>query len=156
MSTFGQTTITTIGRSPKVSADGAPECKHGGISIDWALVAAVAGADVTLNDNVVIKIGEKYLRYGQVVCRVTATGLYAPHDPAAANGQEILAQGRTFVLNETVKENDRASDHGGVAIYGGLVFKARLLATAGAASLAAGPTYTALLAALPRLQLADD
>jgi hypothetical protein len=60
------------------------------------------------------------------------------------------------VLDSTVKENDRASDHGGVAIYGGLIWKARLIATAGTHSLANGPTYTELLAALPRLQMADD
>jgi hypothetical protein len=156
MSTFGQQTFLTVGRSIKVSADGTPLCKQGGISIDWSLVAAVAGSDVTLEDGVTVKVGEKYLRYGQVVCAVTSGGKYAGYDPAASNGQEILANGRTFVLDTTVKENDRASDHGGVAIYGGLVHKARLLATAGTHSLAAGPTYTELLAAMPQLQFADD
>jgi hypothetical protein len=156
MSTFGQQTIITVGRSPRVSVDGCPEVKQAGITLDWTTVAAVAGADVTIPDNVVIKIGEKYLRYGQVVCMITATGLFGPYDFAAVDGRATLPPGRVFVLNNTVKENDRASDHGGVAIYGGLIWKARLIATAGTHSLANGPTYTELLAALPRLQMADD
>jgi hypothetical protein len=41
-------------------------------------------------------------------------------------------------------------------MFGGAVFKARLKATAGTHSLANGPTYTELLAALPRLQLVID
>jgi hypothetical protein len=36
-------------------------------------------------------------------------------------------------------------------LVGGLVWKSRILATTGSASLAAGPTFTALEAALPRL-----
>jgi len=119
-------------------------------------VAAVSGADVTLDDGVTIKIGEKYLRYGQVLCMVSATGKYAPYDFAASNGQETCRAGECFVLNSTVKENDMKSDHAGVAIYGGPVWKARLKATAGTHSLANGPTYTELLAALPRLQLFID
>lgn len=156
MSSFGQTTLTTVGRSPKVSADGEPECKQIGVTIDWSLIAAVTGSDVVLDDGVTIKIGEKYLRYGQVICQVTAGGKYGPYDFAAADGRQTPANGTTFVLNSTVKENDRASDHAGVAIYGGPVWKARLIATAGTHSLAAGPTYTELLAACPRLQLVVD
>jgi hypothetical protein len=41
-------------------------------------------------------------------------------------------------------------------LEGGLVWKARLLATTGAASLAAGPTFANLEAALPRLRYAQS
>lgn len=152
MSSFGQTTITTVGRAPQVSADGRPEVKQIGVTIDWSLIAAVSGSDVTLNDGVTVKVGEKYLRYGQVICQVTTGGKYASYDPDATDGREALDPGETFVLNRTVKENDSKSDHAGVAIYGGPVFKDRVLATAGTHSLADGPTYAELLAALPRLQ----
>jgi hypothetical protein len=155
MSTFGQTTLATVGRGVKVCADGRPEAKQGGVTIDWATVAAVAGADVTIDDGLVIKIGEKYLRRGQVVTKITASGKYGPFDPAVVDGREALDRGETFILDQTVKENDRASDHP-VAIYGGLLFKDRILATTGAASLAAGPTFATLEAALPRMQYALD
>jgi hypothetical protein len=55
----------------RVSADGSPKYKAGGITIDWSTVTAVSGSDVTLGDGSVIKIGQKYLRYGQVVCKET-------------------------------------------------------------------------------------
>jgi hypothetical protein len=151
MSTFGQTTLATIGRTPKVTADGCPEMKVAGVTIDWSTVAAVAGADVVLSDGLTVYIGEKYLRYGQVLCRITATSKYGPYDFAAVDGRQLLAPGECFVLNETVKENDRASDHPPV-LCGGKVWKDRLIATAGTHSLANGPTYTELLTAIPRLQ----
>jgi hypothetical protein len=41
-----------------------------------------------------------------------------------------------------------------VALNGGLVWRERILATNGTASLAAGPTFTALEAVMPRLRYA--
>jgi hypothetical protein len=152
MATFGQTTLATIGRTPKVSVDGSPEPKTGGITIDWSTVAAVAGSDVTLSDGFVIYVGEKYLRYGQIMTKITASQKYGPYDFAAADGRQTLNKGECYILNETVKENDRASDHAGVAIFGGQIWKDRLIATSGVHSLAAGPTYTELEAVLPRMQ----
>lgn len=55
-----------------VSADGQPEMKMAGVTLDWDTVAAVSGADVTLVDGTVIKIGDKYLPQGQVVVGITA------------------------------------------------------------------------------------
>jgi hypothetical protein len=54
----------------RVSADNAPQAKPGGITIDWSTVAAL-GADATNPDGSVIKSGLKYLRYGQVVSKIT-------------------------------------------------------------------------------------
>jgi hypothetical protein len=153
MSTFGQTTLATIGRTPKVTADGCPEMKAAGVTIDWSVVAAVSGADVVLSDGLTVYIGEKYLRYGQILTKITASGKYSVYDFAAVDGRQTLTPGECFVLNETVKENDRASDHPPV-LFGGLIWKDRLIATAGTHSLANGPTYTELLAVLPRLQFA--
>lgn len=155
MATFGRTIFENVGRSIQVTADGRPEMKQGGVSVDWATVAAVTGSDQTYLDGVIVKVGEKALRYGQVLTQITATKKYGPYDFAAADGRQTLTPGACFVVNETFREDEAASDHPPV-LYGGLVFKGRLIATAGVHSLAAGPTYTELLAALPRLQLADD
>jgi hypothetical protein len=67
---FGRSTVENIGQGIQVTSDGRPEMKPGGISVDWTTVAAVAGADITLNDGVIVKVGEKYLRYGQVMCLI--------------------------------------------------------------------------------------
>lgn len=153
----GRTVVESTGRSIQVTADGSPEFKHGGVTIDWSTVAAVAGADVTLKDGVVVKIGEKYLRYGQVIKKITASGKYGPYDPAAADGREVAPiRGEDYILNETMKEDDIGSDHP-AALEGGRVFLGRIIQSGvGAASLAAGPTLANLLAGFPRLLLVKE
>lgn len=255
MSSFGQRDVATIARGIQVSADGQPEMKANGVTVDWSTVAAV-GADVTLIDETEILNGEKYLRYGQVLCEIstaeqqtvdlspgsdptggtwemtilgetilaipynvsaavlqesirslnvagasqvtvtksgfvytitfpghlgnvavitadgtgmdTATaitiatvtagiaggGKYGPYDDGASDGRQTLTPGKCFVLNRTVKEDDLKSDHPPV-LFGGRVWKERLLATSGTHTLAAGPTYTELFAVLPRLQFQE-
>jgi hypothetical protein len=69
-STYGRTVLETVGASIQVSADHAPEWKGLGLTVDWATVA-VAGADVNLEDGFFCPAGEKYIRYGQVLCRMT-------------------------------------------------------------------------------------
>lgn len=72
MSTFGRTLVSGVaGFDAILSADGRPDYKAGGVTIDWSTVTAVSGSDVTLNDGTVVKIGNKYLRYGQVLCKIT-------------------------------------------------------------------------------------
>lgn len=72
MSTYGRQVLGQTGRDIAVWADlQDAQFKVGGITLDWSLFAAVSGADVTLNDKTIIKIGEKYARYGQIVCKVT-------------------------------------------------------------------------------------
>lgn len=158
MSTFGRNTVETAGRSIQVTADGFPEMKAAGVSIDWSSVAAVTGSDVTYLDGVLVKVGEKALRYGQVLSKITASGKYGPYDPAAAGtGREVApVRGECFICNETIKEDERASDHPPV-LEGGLVYLDRIIQSgAGAASLAAGPTLANLLAGFPRLRLVKD
>lgn len=155
MPTFGAEVFGQVGRSICLSADGRPEMKAGGVTIDWTTVAAVSGADVTLEDGVIVKIGEKYLRYGQVLAKITASGKYGPYDTAAVDGRATLAPGDVYVCDVTTKSTDRAGDHVR-ALFGGLVWKGRLLATTGTHSLAAGPTFAELLPVLPRLQLVPD
>jgi hypothetical protein len=245
VASYGQQTIYSSGRSASVSVDGRPECKVGGVTIDWSVVVA-ASADTSFDDNFTVKSGEKYLKRGQVLCLITAgeintltvtgtggtytlslggqtttalafganaaaiqaalvalssvgagnatvtstgpwtiafaTGLgdttltvdpasltggtatvattsvgarndlYGPYDSAAVDGRQTLTKGATFILNKSVKENDQASDHAGVAVYGGLLWKDRVRAHATTASLANGPTFATLEAVLPRVQ----
>jgi hypothetical protein len=155
MATFGRNVFETVGKSIQVTADGRPEMKVAGVSVDWSVVAAVAGSDVTWLDGVTIKVGEKGLRYGQVLTRITASGKYGPYDFAAADGRQTLTPGDCYVVNESFREDEAASDHPPV-LYGGHVFKGRLIATAGTHSLTNGPTYTELLAVLPRLQFVTE
>lgn len=153
--TYGFSVLEQTGRSIQVTADGFPELKHAGLTIDWTTIAAVAGADLTLLDGVVVKIGEKHIRYGQVLTKITASAKYGPFDPAAVDGRQTLTRGECYIANETIKEDELASDHPPV-LEGGRCFLDRILATSGAASLAAGPTITNLLAAFPRLLVARE
>lgn len=70
MSTFGIQAQTQIGGVLQVAATGCARRPSGGVTVDWSLVTAAA-ADTTLPDGTVIKSGEKYLRYGQVLAAVT-------------------------------------------------------------------------------------
>jgi hypothetical protein len=86
----------------------------------------------------------------------STAGMYAPYDPAATDGRQNLVQGSAFILNESMRQTDLASDHP-EAIYGGLTFLARIIqAGTGAASLAAGPTLANLQTAFPRLAYVTD
>src|SRR4051794_40270765 len=58
-----------------LAADGNPEWGPVGISIDWSTVAAV-GADTTIPiEGVTVKNGQKYLRYGQALTRISAANV---------------------------------------------------------------------------------
>lgn len=85
----------------------------------------------------------------------TGTGLYGPYDSAATDGRQTLEKGRVWIVNQTVKENDLKSNHPPV-FDGGRVWRQRILATDGTHSLAAGPTFAELLAAMPSLRFAWD
>jgi hypothetical protein len=84
----------------------------------------------------------------------TNPGMYGPYDPAATDGRQTIERGRCFWVNETTRELDLHSNHPPV-LSGGSVWRQRLIATTGTASLADGPTFTALEAAFPRLRYTD-
>jgi hypothetical protein len=162
MSSYGRQNLTKTGRDVMVLADlQDAQFKVGGITLDWDTFTA-APAPATLTDQTPIKTGEKYARYGQIVCKITASGKYGPYDPAAADGRQLLKRGDCWIVNRTVKENGQiselqsggASDHPQV-FDGGTAWKPRLLITSGAHSLAAGPTVTEFEAAFPRIAYAQ-
>jgi hypothetical protein len=135
MSTYGRETFETIGTGATVSADGNPKAKQGGITIYWDGIPAFVTAK-TFESEDVVNAGEKYLRYGMIVCKIvggTQAGKYVPYGTTVGAGNTIpdatslsTARGDMFILNYSVHENDRVSDHLGAAIEGGRVFKKRL------------------------------
>jgi hypothetical protein len=69
---YGRTILPTSSVFPtRVSADGSPFYKPGGVTLDLATIAAASGSDVTLPDGSVIKANNQFLRYGQVLTRIT-------------------------------------------------------------------------------------
>lgn len=71
MSSYGRTVLTgATGRPLMVTADGRPAWKSGGVTLDWSTIVAAA-APVTLGDDTPIALGAKYLRYGQILTKIT-------------------------------------------------------------------------------------
>lgn len=152
---YGRQVLGTLGTTIQVSADGYPGAKMAGVTIDWSKVAAVTGSDVTLADGVVVKVGEKYLRYGQVVTKVTTGGKYGPYDPAGGDGRELLVRGRAFVVNRTALANEPADEHPEV-IEAGRVWRDRIIQSEAAThTLALGPTFAELTATFPELRFVE-
>jgi hypothetical protein len=147
----------------RVSADGKPVYKAGGITIDWTTVVAASG-DVTLTDGSVVKDGQKYLRYGQVMTKITASGQFGPYDPAVTDGRQTLTRGSCYILDETVLQYSSgstklsaANDIVGSAIEGGAVFIDRVLQSGVAThTLAVGPTKAEVLTAFPAIFVVQD
>lgn len=158
---FGMKTLTASSGIPiQATYDGHPEWLAGSVTLDWTTVAAVSGSPVVLNDQLTIPVGQKFLRYGQVLAEITATGLWGPFDPAANDGRQLFVNGSIGILNQTILQNGvlgvTAVDTDDInVIVGGRVWLARILQSGvGTHSLAAGPTLAELLAALPRLMMA--
>ena len=142
-----------------------PEHVFIGYTIDWSTVAPVAAAYTIPAEQLTVPAGASYLRYGQVMCQIAASGLYGPYDPTAADGRAALVNGRCLILNCTVFADgllgmraglglgDRVVRHPRCAgLVGGSVRMDRIIHSgAGPHSLAAGPTLAALFGAMPRL-----
>src|SRR5262245_57672953 len=131
--TYGRQTVgNTTGLPIRVSADGSPEYKSGGITVDWSTVTA-ATTDTTLGDGTVVPSGQRGIEYGTVMCRITASDKYGPYNSGASDGRQTLTRGECFILDETVLQHGAlgipglagASDHPAV-IEGGAVWRDRL------------------------------
>lgn len=166
----------SFGRSIQVLADGVGKFKAGGMTIDWPSIPAcpanggtyygqtVANGQVTFEDGVVVKTGEKALRYGTVVMYDSAldTASVVDGDPNGAYRPALtgdtLKKSETFVINETVLEEDTYSNHVG-GLEGGRLWRARMVksdttvadnaAIAGDQSEAAVATYDSVGGGVP-------
>lgn len=72
---YGRAPFDTTGYALRVSADGHPTWKIGGITLASAVLPSNGtGADLTLTlDQTLIRNGRKYLLLGTVMCRITAS-----------------------------------------------------------------------------------
>jgi hypothetical protein len=69
--TYGRKVLPQTGREVAVLADlQDAQFKVSGITVDWTLFA-VAGAASTLPDQTPIALGDKFARFGQILCKVT-------------------------------------------------------------------------------------
>ncbi len=150
----------------RVSFDGSPHYKAAGVTIDWGTVASSA-SDTTLPDGSVIKANLKFLRYGQIICKIGIPGTaigpndYGPYDPNATDGRQTPTRGECFIVDQTVLQYgggsaalSSANDHIGGVFDGGSVWIDRVLQ--GAGSLAGGPTLANVLTAFPSIRLVKD
>lgn len=137
----------TWGRTIQLSADGAPKYKAGGVTVDWTTVPAVSGSAVTYEDGVVVKVGEKAIRYGSVLYLLSDGRYGLATDTAPSGGYK---RGETYLVNETWLEEDNMSAHPGV-IDGGRVFRSRILAGG-----TGQPTLAQIEPALPGIVYAID
>lgn len=162
MTSFGRTVQTPVAGVPIAALfnlDGA-KFKPGGITLDWTTVTAVSGSDVTLSDGTVVEVGNAYLRFGQVVSQISATGKYGPYDSDATDGRQRISREFSYVLNETILKNGLGgfttlvTAHPG-AFNAGTVWKGRILMSSGAHSLASGPTQAEFEAAFPMIRYAS-
>lgn len=158
---FGLKILTASSGTPfQATYDGHIEWKAGSIKIDWSTVTAVSGADLVLaGDQLTVPIGQKVLVAGQVMCQITASGLYGPYDPAASDGRQTLAFGKVGILNSTILQNGVLGITAGNTddtnlIEGGNVWYDRIRQSVAAThTLALGPTLAEMMAVLPRLKL---
>lgn len=107
----------------KVGATGRVIYKPAGVTIDWSTIAAVSGADVVLPDGQVIKIGEKYIRYGTIIYKL-GNGKFG-----VASDVTTLVPGETFIMDYTITDQDITSPNfGGASDNMSPAFKDRVLA----------------------------
>lgn len=155
---FGQSDRSSFPTGMPASADGMPEYKTGGVTIDWTTARTAQAGTVTLEDETVIPAATQYLPPGTVLCRITASGKYGPHDPAAGDGRELLNRGETFILNYLVmNDSDRYphKDNPPGAFAGGRVYTDRLRILVADAYTNTGAWSPDVQQALPRVLPVD-
>lgn len=87
---YGRTLAgTNIVYPTRVSADGSPRYKAGGVTLDLATITAASGSDITLPDGSLIKANNQFIRYGQVICKIT-TGVVQTLTGTASGGTFTL------------------------------------------------------------------
>lgn len=144
MSSYGYNVVERVGHSLSVSADGMPMSKAGGITIGFGAITAVgADAEVRPEGETIVTsflsntspaddyvyAGEKFIRYGTVMCRVTGgtyDGKFVPYGTSGTGGTLLKTKGNMYILNRSVHDYNYNSDHDGQAIDGGLLWRNRI------------------------------
>jgi hypothetical protein len=155
---FGSKETPLGGRIRVLAVPATSRGKVGGVTIDWATVAAVSGSPVTI-DGQVIPVGKKFLPFGTVLVQITASRLYGPAQTnaggatAATDGRQTIdatRRGAVFVLDRTITEDDDGQ-HIGEVFDTGVAYKARIKCGGNGQA-----TYLNLEAALPGLTYASS
>lgn len=109
MATYGRQLLSGTGRPIHVIAGDGRDIhwKVGGITLDWGLFAAVS-SDTTLSDETVVLNGQKYARYGQILCRVKKTEIQTVTVTAATGGDFTLAGSDAIDFDATALEMQTA------------------------------------------------
>jgi len=161
---FGRTFLANNQIYPtRVSADGRPNYKQGGVTIDWTTVQSNGGSGTsttTLGDGSIVYDNLVYLRYGQVLTMISATGKYGPYDSGATDGRQTLTRGQCYILDQTVTQyatgvgpNSVQQDQIGGVFDDGVVYFGRLLQSGtNTSTKALGPTLANLNTAFPALK----
>jgi len=160
---YGLNTLTKTGRNVMVIADGDFRgMKSGGITLDLTTVPASGTSTITLTDDSVVPPGANYMRFGQVVTKITASGKFGPYDPAASDGRQTLVRGECFVLNRTWIDNTagagmlQGTSHPAV-FDTGRVWKERILQSGTVTgTLALGPTLANFNTAFPGISYVEN
>lgn len=130
MSTYGRQSLAVTGRPVMVAAGESKDMlwKTGGVTIDWALVVAVSVL-TTLLDDTVVAIGQKFLRFGQILCRIRSTEVQTVTLTSATGGTFTLAGSVAIAYNAAASVVQAALE---------TIFGAGLVAVSGSA----GGPYT--------------
>jgi len=90
-----------LGRTVGVIASGVPHYKMGAVTIDWSTVGQQLADTTIAQEGRTILAGQKYIRYGTVLCRITASKKFGPFTdamPADTNNGAIAAGAVSFLL----------------------------------------------------------
>jgi hypothetical protein len=126
-----------------------------GTNYTIALPSSIGASAVTASGALLTGAGAQPA--ANVTTNDATPGGYGPYDPNATDGRQTPVIGKCGFMNETILQNGVL----GITVFntdntnlvvGGRVWLARLLQVgSGSASLAGGPTFATLTAALPRL-----
>ncbi len=149
---YGRQVLYQSGTPLRVSVDGSPQYKVGGITVDWSQVQAAQADLLVPVDNTPVRAGQKYIQYGTIMVLNTSTGLYQPYASGGANGTGTLTSGQCFIIDETVVQSSpfhTGGNYDNPAVFdGGRAWQPRLQIGG-----TGQPTLTQFIAAFPRVQL---
>lgn len=106
MGSYGRQVLAETGSTIQVTADGFPEWHPIGITIDWSTVAAVSGSDATYEDGTVVKVGQKGIPFGTVLCKITTAEVQTLTIDATGGTYTITGNGLT---TDPIAENASAA-----------------------------------------------
>lgn len=91
MSDYGTSAVSTTGRGLTASADGVPQYKVAGVSLDWD-TALTASGDTTLSDGTVVPDGQRYLKPGTILCKIGGNATYTHSTTASGGDRDVTVE----------------------------------------------------------------